>query len=487
MVFASCLGCHRTSPPVPDRGRTEGTPPASERDRGETVAEPTASVTGNGTSPQHGRPADAGAPGCRVVRGPAPLPRSGPANLLVRGDTIEILQNDDGRPRVTIQEAGPFTASSSSEGPSLREADGTSAKGGVVNVDGTSAKGGVVNVEAMSAVGGVVNGTDGAAARGLAVACARAEDAAFCPDRSGSVRRVALRDGRDDTVVASSRSGSRVAAGVLGTRAALAYLASRRTSEGWLSEAWLAVEDDPPMRLSEEGSGATSLALARYGDGLLALMVDARAALTALHARVIVRDGRNDERTSPGRAPHERTRLGEDVVVFVGGPGDRRSGAEVVFPPSGPGWGLLPIARDMATFGLAVVRLDQPPRVDEPVVWSMYANGLDPAGLAAAVDGTAAEGGVVKRGDGTSAEGGVVSARGGLTWLARIVPRGPEPSAPRVLELGQVDSQGAFLARGTLSTADSPGDVALAIDSRHAIWVAWVDRKGAWIERLMCR
>ena len=486
MVFASCLGCHRTSPPVPDRGRTEGTPPASERDRGETVVEPTARVTGNGTSSQHGRTADAGAPGCRVVRGPAPLPRRGPANLLVRGDTIEILQNDDGRPRLTIREAGPFTASSSSEGPSLREADGTSAKGGVVNVDATSA--------------GAVDGTDGAAARVSAVACARAEDAAFCPDRSGSVRRVALPDGRDDTVVASSRSGSRVAAGVLGTRAALAYLASRRTSEGWLSEAWLAVDDDPPMRLSEEGSGATSLALARYGDGLLALMVDARAALTALHARVIVRDGGNDERTSPGRASSERTRLGEDVVVFVGGPGDRRSGAEVVFPPSGPGWGLLPIARDMATFGLAVVRLDHPPRVDEPVVWSMYANGLDPAGLAAAVDGTSAEGGVVKRGDGTSAkggvvkrgdgtfaEGGVVSGREGLTWLARIVPRGPEPSAPRVLELGQVDSQGAFVTRGTLSTADTPGDVALAIDSRHAIWVAWVDRKGAWIERLICR
>jgi hypothetical protein len=141
----------------------------------------------------------------------------------------------------------------------------------------------------------------------------------------------------------------------------------------------------------------------------------------------------------------------------------------------------------MATFGLAVVRLDRPPRVDEPVVWSMYANGLDPAALAAAMDGTSAEGGVVKRGDGTSAEGGVVSSGEGLTWVARIVPRGPEPSAPRVLELGQVDSQGAFLTSGTLSTADNPGDVALAIDSRRAIWVAWVDRKGAWIDRLICR
>jgi hypothetical protein len=326
---------------------------------------------------------------------------------LVRGDSIEILQNDDGRPRLTTLEAGSVTASSSSP---LREAD----------------------------AGAVV---------GSAVACARAGNTAFCPDRSGTVRRVALSDGRD-AVVASSRAGSRVAAGALGAHTALAYLASRRTSEGWLSEAWLAVDDDPPTRLSEEGSGATSLAMIPYGDGLLALLVDARSALTALHARIILRD--------------PRTRLGEDVVVFVGGPGDRHSGAEVVFPAGGPGWGLLPIARDFGSFGLAAVRLDEPPRIDEPVVWSMYANGLDPAGLAA------------------------VESEG-VAWVARIVPRGPEPGAGRVLELGQLDARGAFAAKGTVPTAENPGDLSLAVDSRRAIWVSWIDRKGAWIERLLCR
>ena len=460
MVLAACQGCHSTSAPAPERGRSETATAPTARATGDGVSSPlttpplagvasslttppAAGVASSLTTPpaagvpsEHGRAFDAGAMSCRVVRGPVPLPRRGPANLSVRGDTIEVLQNEGGRPRLTTLEAGPLTASPSASIPRR-----TSAEGGVVSV------------------------TDSAPASGSAVACARAGDAAFCPDPSGIVRRVALQSalpGRGqvlDAVVASSRSGSRVAAGMLGAHTALAYLASRTTSEGWLSEAWLAVDDDPPMRLSEEGSGATSLALARYGGGLLALTVDARVALTALHARVIA----NDARTRP--------RLGEDTVVFVGGPGDRRSGAEAVFPAVGPGWALLPIARDIGTFGLAVVRLDRPPRVDEPVVWSMYANGLDPASLAAVAP----------------AEASATSSAEGLTWVARIVPRGPEPSAPRVLELGEVDSQGAFLVKGIVGAADNPGDVAVAIDSWHAIWVAWVDPKGAWIERLICR
>jgi hypothetical protein len=92
----------------------------------------------------------------------------------------------------------------------------------------------------------------------------------------------------------------------------------------------------------------------------------------------------------------------------------------------------------------------------------MYANGLDPAGLAA------------------------VESEG-VAWVARIVPRGPEPGAGRVLELGQLDARGAFAAKGTVPTAENPGDLSLAVDSRRAIWVSWIDRKGAWIERLLCR
>lgn len=154
-------------------------------------------------------------------------------------------------------------------------------------------------------------------------------------------------------------------------------------------------------------------------------------------------------------------RLGEDVVVFVGGPGDRRTGAALALPASGPGWALLPIAKDVGTFGLAVVRLGEPPRVDEPVVWSMYPNGLDPAPIAA-------------------------TANGGRVWVARVVPEAAQPGAARVLELGHVDAQGAFVFRSVVPTTGGVVDVAIAADVHGAPWVAWADAAGAWLERFAC-
>jgi hypothetical protein len=319
---------------------------------------------------------------------------------------VEVLQNADGRPHSTTFPAGPVPAFS------------------------TPAR----------------EGSEVAATTGYALPCARAGDFAFCPDRTGAVHRAHL-DGAGDRVVASSRTASRVAAGMLGGHAAVSYLASRKTSEGWVSEAWLAVDDEAPLRISEDGSGATSLTLAEHKGGLVALAIDARAALTALHARTLAYDG--------------QVRLGEDVVVFVGGPGDRRTGAALAVPASGPGWALLPIAKDVGTFGLAVVRLDEPPRVDEPVVWSMYPNGLDPAPIAAA-------------------------ASGGRVWVTRVVPQAAQPGADRVLELGTVDAQGTFAFRGVVPTTGGVVDVAIAADGHGASWVAWADAAGAWLERFAC-
>jgi hypothetical protein len=345
--------------------------------------------------------------GCRPLRGPLELPLRGPAALVLRGDTLNAILDDDGRPRVVSLAAGPLPASASP----MRE----------------------------PATGG--------ASAGLAVPCAIAGERIFCPDRTGAVHRVNAAG--EDRVVASSRTGTRVAAGMLGgTHTGVAYLASRKTSEGWVSEAWLAVDDDVPLRLSEDGSGATSLAVAQRESSLLALTVDARSALTAMHARSVAYD--------------RGLRLGEDVVVFVGGPGDRRTAAALALPITGPAWALLPIARDVGSFGLATVRLDEPPRVDEPVVWSMYPNGLDPAPVAAA-------------------------ARGGRTWVARVRPRAADPSSSLVLELGDLATDGGFVVRDVVATAGTPRDVALTHDSHGALWVAWVDTSGSWVERLACR
>jgi hypothetical protein len=329
------------------------------------------------------------------------MPLKSATVLALRPDGLDVVLNDDGKPRTTfVCAAAPHA---SSDGP----------------------------------------------ASGYAVPCASAGEHVFCPDHTGAVHRAA-RDGSGDRIVASSRSGSHVAAALVGgTHATLAYLASRQTSEGWVSEAWIGVDDDAPVRLSEDGSGATAVTLVAHGSSLLAMSVDSRAALTAMHARPVAFEGGH-------------LKLGEDAVVFVGGPGDRRTAGAAVAPASGPARGLLPIAKDAGTFGLAIVRIDDPPRVDEPVVWSTYPNGLDPAPVVAA-------------------------ASGATTWVARVLPRDASPGSSRVLELGTIEPSGDFALASTVpTTSGRPGDLALAADAQAALWLGWVDAGGSWIERLQC-
>lgn len=328
------------------------------------------------------------------------MPLKSAAVLVMRPEGPDVVLNDDGKPRTTfVSAAAP---------PTSADAPGT----------------------------------------GYAVPCAAAGDHVFCPDHSGAVHRSA-RDGSGDRLVASSRSGSHVAAAVVGgAHATFAYLASRQTTEGWVSEAWIGVDDDTPVRLSEDGSGATAVTLVTRGASVLAMTVDSRAALTAMHARPIAFE-----------AGH--LKLGEDAVVFVGGPGDRRTAGAVVAPATGPAWGLLPIAKDAADFGLAIVRIDEPPRVDEPVAWSMYPNGLDPAPVAAA-------------------------ASGATSWAARVLPRDAAPGSSRVLELGVIQPSGDFALAATVPTSGRPGDLGLVADAPGSLWLAWVDGGGSWVERLQC-
>jgi hypothetical protein len=355
------------------------------------------------------RSVDGGASRCRLLRGPIGLPIKGAVTLAARGDVVEAVLDDDGRPRITTWPSPPFSASSPSPSPEPS--------------------------------------TEGVAA-GLTVGCAVAGDRTYCPDRAGAVHQWSAHDGKE-RVVASSRSGARIAAGVVGgSHPVLAYLASRQTSEGWVSEAWIEVDDTPPVRVSEDGSGATSVVLAPRGDAVVALMIDSRAALTAMHSRPVSFDG--------------ALRLGEDVVVFVGGPGDRRTAAALALPASGAGWALLPISKDIGSFGLAVVGVEDPPRVDEPMTWSMYPNGVDPAPVAAAHDR-------------------------GRAWVARVRPASAQPAAARVLELGEVREGGVFEPLELVATNASPNDVALVADGHGGLWLAWVDAAGSWVERLTCR
>jgi hypothetical protein len=376
---------------------------------------PTPPPSALGSAVASAAPSDAGAdartasgPGCRPLRGPIELPLRTPAALALRGDALDVVLNDDGKPRTV---AFPVPAPASSAVAAREPAEG-------------------------------------GARAGYPVPCVVAGERVFCPDRTGAVRR-SSRDGSDDRVVASSRTASHIAAASLGgTHAALAYLASRQTTEGWVSESWLAVDDEAPLRLSEDGAGATFVTLVPHGPAAMALQLDARAALSAMHVRAVTFEG--------------KAHLGEDVVVFVGGPGDRKMSATLGVPPSGPAWALLPIAKDMTTFGVAAVRVDDPPRVDEPVVWSTYPNGLDPAPIAAAV-------------------------AAGQTWVARVRPVGPEPGAARTIELGVLQADGTFVPGGALPAGAKPADVSLVVDAHGMAWVAWTDADGSWLERVACK
>jgi hypothetical protein len=414
VVLPACKGAPPSTGPVDAAGSGSAPAPASASASPlpSTSAVPSASASASTPSPAFATAADGGASACHLIRGPIELPVRSPAVLAVHGESLDVVLNSDGKPRISSYATPSIPASPAPPAPAVREA------------------------------------AEGGAATGYPVACTLSADRVFCADRTGAVHRT-TRDGNAERLIASSRTGSRIAGATLGgSHTALGYLASRQTSEGWVSEAWLAVDDDPPVRLSEDGSGATSLAFASFKTSVVALTVDARSALTALHVRPVGYEG--------------RVVLGEDAVVFVGGPGDRRTAGAITLSATGTGWALLPIAKDIGSFGMAVVRLDEPARVDEPMTWSMYPNGIDPAPVAAVTEG-------------------------GVTWVARVRPQGSEVGSTRLLEMGNVTPDGAFVARDVVASASKMTDVALAVDAHGALWVAWVDGSGTWLERLVCR
>ena len=82
------------------------------------------------------------------------------------------------------------------------------------------------------------------------------------------------------------RPGTRVSAAPLaGSHSLVAYLAERKTADGVLAEAFASVDDMLAVRISEEGAGATGVALAPRGAGVMALLIDARSAHADLEGR----------------------------------------------------------------------------------------------------------------------------------------------------------------------------------------------------------
>lgn len=276
------------------------------------------------------------------------------------------------------------------------------------------------------------------AARMSSLPCAAARGQFFCPDAAGKIKS-------GDKTIAESRAGTRVAAAEIGGHAIVAYLRDKKTSEGTTQFAEVWSDDGVVQALSDEGNGATFVDLAARDGEVLALTIDAHMGMTPIHARVLEWKG--------------KLALGADVVLTVQGNAEAHTaGAIATKHDKGPSFALVPLAEDILGFGVATIRIDEPPKVDAPVLWSLYENGLDPAPIAATHN----------------------TAR---ALVVRVRPSAKDPKAPRVTELGEIDAKGAFVSFGVVHGESS--SVAIAGDASGA-WIAYADEHATWIEHRAC-
>jgi len=277
-------------------------------------------------------------------------------------------------------------------------------------------------------------------------ACVVAGSFSYCMELGGSIRRSPLAGGEGKPVAFGRRGAAIAAVGLPGDYTALAFLGDRKTTEGIVTQAFVALDDSPAVLLSEEGSGATFVALAPWKDGALAMYIDARVALTPVHARVLRRGGDG------------RLEIGPDAVIFVGGGSEVRMTGAIATGASGPAHVLVPTSHGVSGFGMAAIRVDDPPKYDEPVTWSMYPNGLSPAPIA-------------------------VTRGASPIRVARVRPVAAQPGSRAALEIGVLGEDGAFTPRCVAAESASFSHVALEVDAGGALWLAYTAADGTWVEQ----
>jgi hypothetical protein len=129
------------------------------------------------------------------------------------------------------------------------------------------------------------------------------------------------------------------------------------------------VEGAEPEVLTAEGNSTHSVSLVSTEDGVLAISVQARMAITPVHVRRI-------------RFAADKPVLGEDVVVWVGGGIQPLTEMSVLRSGKADLWGFLPHERSITEFGLARLDITTTPTMDTATSWTLYPNGIDPAPVA---------------------------------------------------------------------------------------------------------
>jgi hypothetical protein len=366
---------------------------------------------------------------CKVLYGPEEQPFRGPAAMRVHQGTLEFWLNDRGTPRIHKL---PARAPAGAVKPVPLRGDGFAV---------------------------------------FYPPCALGEDVVYCIGQSGKVLRSALATGGAAAKeIVTIKPGTRLLAAGLGAgHTVLGYLESRRTSEGATLEAWAVLDDQSPVRISDDGAGATSLALGTRPRAsqkdleVIALSIDARVAMTPVHARAL-----------SIAADSPKLVLSADTVLYVGGPPESSTAATLALSlsastsPTAPrSFALLPIGIDALRFGLAAIPLEQPLRENVAAEVSEYPS-LDPSLVATA-------------------------ASNAFTYVVRLrstTASKPDlqvnPDARSTLELGKLDVKGHFQSLEIWTVAARVTDLSLLRDSFGTLWILYGDASGMWIERRQC-
>lgn len=346
---------------------------------------------------------------CRLLWGPARVPFNGPGALRARAGRLEMIVHEHGQPRTHRVGYGK---------PPARPV-----------VPPPLAERGVSSV-----------GFPG---------CALADHTVYCLGPEGRVIRTALAGGASKEV-ARARPSELLAAAAMGPEHSVVAFLERRLAPGGelMLEAYAVLDDNEALRISEPGSGATFVTLTSLSDdAVLALSIDARTAMSPVHARVLTRRGKE-------------LVLSPDEVVFVGG-SERGGAAALATFPGGERAAFLPMPSGVRDYGLVGLALPDPLRIDLPAETYAYAAGLDGARVASA-------------------------PAGNKVYVALTRKKREGVDAPAVLELAEAHADGKVTPLGVVAEGVPMLDLDMVGDEHGALWLLYGDARGSLLERRLC-
>ena len=284
-------------------------------------------------------------------------------------------------------------------------------------------------------------------------ACAAAYDvggranSVYCTGVEGAVQWTRL--GAGTKKVGTARPNESLAAAAFGgDRSVVAFL-NRRTVAGESAlEAYVALEDGEPLRLSDDGAGATFVTLAPRSDReIVALMVDARTAMSPVHARVLTLRG-------------DALELGPDVILYVGA-SERGGHAALARFADGTMVALLPMPTDLTRYALQGLVLPFPLQMDLPAEPFPYPKQVDFPRV-------------------------VTATIGQKVYAALTRTKDAASDSPAVLEITEVQKNGSLLPLGILAEGVPMLDLDMAADEHQSLWLIYGDGHGSLLERRVC-